>query len=301
MIKRGKQARHQKVLVYGVEGIGKSTFASQFPSPIFFDTEDRLAHLDVASIPINSIADFDYALKEDLSEFKTIILDTVDFFEKICINHVIKNNYMGDTDKYMSYGSGFRAMRTLFEKYINNLNNYCTQHGKHFVLIGHARMQKVEDVLLAKQFDRWTITLDDRNSEFVKAMVDCNFFCQYQHIAMEGKDKKTRAVATQNRILYTQHHAGFDAKNSWGLPESIEMDYKHIQKFVPEKVEAKTEKESIAKAKQREVLELAEPLGGIEYVKTLLDGKRFAELEDWEQDALIQRIKDDLQLSSMGV
>lgn len=28
-----------KVVVYGPEGIGKSTFAAQFPEPLFIDTE----------------------------------------------------------------------------------------------------------------------------------------------------------------------------------------------------------------------------------------------------------------------
>lgn len=29
-----------KVVLYGPEGIGKSTFAAQFPDPVFLDTEE---------------------------------------------------------------------------------------------------------------------------------------------------------------------------------------------------------------------------------------------------------------------
>ena len=47
-ITTGKRKRAQKVVVYGTEGIGKTTFASHFPSPVFIDTEGSTDHLDVA-------------------------------------------------------------------------------------------------------------------------------------------------------------------------------------------------------------------------------------------------------------
>ena len=43
----GKVPKAQKIVLYGVEGIGKSTFASQFPNPLFIDTEDSTLHMDV--------------------------------------------------------------------------------------------------------------------------------------------------------------------------------------------------------------------------------------------------------------
>ncbi|HGK8378107.1 TPA: AAA family ATPase, partial [Streptococcus pyogenes] len=34
-ITRGKRARAQRVIIYGPEGIGKSSFAANFPEPLF--------------------------------------------------------------------------------------------------------------------------------------------------------------------------------------------------------------------------------------------------------------------------
>ena len=48
---RGKIGGAQKVVVYGPEGIGKSTFAAQFPEPLFIDTEGSTRHMDVARLP----------------------------------------------------------------------------------------------------------------------------------------------------------------------------------------------------------------------------------------------------------
>lgn len=46
-ITRGKRQEAQKIVLYGPEGIGKSTFAAQFPEPLFIDTEGSTANMDV--------------------------------------------------------------------------------------------------------------------------------------------------------------------------------------------------------------------------------------------------------------
>ena len=38
-ITSGKVIRPQKVVIYGSEGIGKTSMAAQFPNPLFIDTE----------------------------------------------------------------------------------------------------------------------------------------------------------------------------------------------------------------------------------------------------------------------
>lgn len=48
----GKIKRPQKVVIYGSEGIGKSTFAAQFPKPLFIDTEGGTSHMNVRRINI---------------------------------------------------------------------------------------------------------------------------------------------------------------------------------------------------------------------------------------------------------
>ena len=49
-ITSGKIDRALKVVVYGSEGIGKTTFAAAFPEPLFIDTEGGTAHMDVRRI-----------------------------------------------------------------------------------------------------------------------------------------------------------------------------------------------------------------------------------------------------------
>ncbi len=49
---KGRRAKPIRTLLYGVEGIGKSTFAANAPSPIFVGAEDGTDHLDVTRFPM---------------------------------------------------------------------------------------------------------------------------------------------------------------------------------------------------------------------------------------------------------
>ncbi|WP_040932120.1 AAA family ATPase, partial [Paenibacillus larvae] len=47
----GKVQKAKKVVLYGPEGIGKSSLAAQFPNPVFIDTEGSTTELDVQRLP----------------------------------------------------------------------------------------------------------------------------------------------------------------------------------------------------------------------------------------------------------
>ena len=50
-ITSGRIARPQKLVIYGSEGIGKTSLAAQCPDPLFIDTEGGSSHLDVRRLP----------------------------------------------------------------------------------------------------------------------------------------------------------------------------------------------------------------------------------------------------------
>ena len=84
-ITRGKQPGAQKVVLYGPEGIGKSTFASKFPDPVFIDTEGSTRHLDVARLPKpsswNLLMSAVKYVRDNPSVCKTLVIDTLDWAE----------------------------------------------------------------------------------------------------------------------------------------------------------------------------------------------------------------------------
>ena len=92
-ITRGKIPSAQKVVIDGPEGIGKSTFASHFPNPVFIDTEGSTKHMDVARMDAPSswtmlMEEVTAVKKEGAGVFKTLVLDTADWAEQMCAKHV---------------------------------------------------------------------------------------------------------------------------------------------------------------------------------------------------------------------
>ena len=85
MLRRGRVTRPQKSAIYGPEGVGKTTLASQAPNPVFLDTEGGTDHLDVARLTAEKWEDI-LAIINQLAtephEFRTLVIDTIDWLEK---------------------------------------------------------------------------------------------------------------------------------------------------------------------------------------------------------------------------
>ena len=85
----GKQATALKIVVYGPEGIGKSTFASKFPRPVFIDTEGSTKHMDVARTPRPTswamLMEQVRYFRDRPGEYATLVIDTADWAEQLCI------------------------------------------------------------------------------------------------------------------------------------------------------------------------------------------------------------------------
>ena len=46
-----RQPQPPRIMIYGSEGVGKSTFAASSPKPVFVQTEDGLSEIDTAKLP----------------------------------------------------------------------------------------------------------------------------------------------------------------------------------------------------------------------------------------------------------
>lgn len=142
-ITRGKIQKAKKVVIYGPEGIGKSTFAARFPGAVFIDTEGSTNDMDVARLPRptswNMLFDEIEYIKTNTDECKTLVIDTVDWAELLCVEHICAvHNKKGIED--FGYGNGYVYTKEEFVRWWDEEPDY------------HQRQWVAADGLIYQQF-----------------------------------------------------------------------------------------------------------------------------------------------------
>lgn len=236
-ITSGVLKRPQKVVVYGPEGIGKSTFASHFPDPLFLDIEDSTSQLDVKRIQgINSWEMLLSLISQINRErhCKTVVVDTADWAEKLCIQHVCAVNKKGSIEDF-GYGSGYVKLLEEFAKLLEALN-LSVKAGINVVLNAHAQIRKFEQPDEMGAYDRWELKLNKKTTAqtaaIVKEWADALLFINYKTVVVADDNGKKKGVGGK-RVMYTQHASTWDAKNRWGLPMEMPFEYESIARFIP--------------------------------------------------------------------
>lgn len=234
-ITKGKIASAQKVVIYGPEGIGKSTFAAQFPEPLFIDTEGSTKQLDIARMDkptswemlSNQIA---YA-KANPGICKTLIIDTIDWAEQLCIDSICAA-YQKKGIEDFGYGNGYVYEKEEFGRFLNSLEEL-VEKGINVVLTAHAQLRKFSQPDEIGEYDRWELKLGKKTgsqiSPLVKEWADMVLFANYKTVAV-ATDKEGKKFKAQGggRVMYTQHHACWDAKNRHGLANELPFDFSQI-------------------------------------------------------------------------
>ena len=234
-ISEGKKIRPQKVVIYGPEGIGKTTLAAQFPDPLFLDLEDGSSTMDVRRV--EDIGTWDTLLGvineiyKDPGICKTLVIDTADKAENMAIKAVCEERGLKGIED-AGYGKGYTY---LFEKmaYLLTGLDYLIRKGVNVVILAHAQMRKFEQPDELGAYDRWELKLSKKSAPLVKEWADIMLFCNYKTNVSISQDGKARASGGK-RVMYTSHHACWDAKNRHGLKEQLNMDYNEIKHIFEE-------------------------------------------------------------------
>lgn len=228
---RGRIPCAKKVLVYGPEGIGKSTFASRFPDPLFIDTEGSTKEMDVARTPAPSswsmLMEQARYVKEHPEVCRTLAIDTADWAEMLCIDHILAK-YQQSSIEGFGYGKGYTYVQEEFGRLLNLLEEVVGK-GVNIVLTAHAKMRKFEQPDEMGAYDRWETKLSKGVAPMVKEWADIVLFANYKtySVAVDDKGKKRKAQGG-SRVMYTSHHPCWDAKNRYSLPEEMPFDYSGI-------------------------------------------------------------------------
>lgn len=238
-ITRGKIIGAQKIAIYGAEGVGKSTFAAQFPAPLFSDTEDSTKHIDVARFPKPTswtmLLEQARYVKANPSICNTYVTDTGDWAEKLCRDHVCSSAQKTSISDF-SHGQGYVKLMEEFGKFLNLLSDVIDQ-GINVVIVCHATMRKFEQPDEMGSYDRWEMKLEKKVYPLIKEWADMIIFMNYENIVInvdgQGAQKGKNKVQGGKRVMYTSHHPCWDAKNRHGLTDKLPLDYSAIAHCIP--------------------------------------------------------------------
>mgnify|MGYP000131569101 CR=1 FL=1 len=239
-ITSGTIAAPVKTVLYGPEGIGKSTFAAQFPAPVFIDTEGGTKRLNVARLP----APTSWAmLLDEVAEVSrgnvpcgTLVIDTADWAERLCIDAVCARAKVKGIEDF-GYGKGYTYAKEEFGKLLDALEEVLNT-GHNVVVLAHAAITKFEQPDAVGNYDRWSMKNQQTGSPSAAGMVRHAAVCQLPKTVVGKRPAVTPNAKNKasggRRVLYTSHHPCWDAKNRFGLPEELPFEYASIAACIPD-------------------------------------------------------------------
>jgi GTPase SAR1 family protein len=226
-ITSGKQTRAQRVVIYGVESVGKSTFAAKFPKPLFLDVEGGTAHLDTNRSEIDDAAALESAIREcQTASYDTIIIDSIDWTERMLVDQLLAEHKKKSVEDF-GYGKGYVMAAEKMARLLSQLD-LLIDAGKNVVLIAHAQVRRAEPPDLMAAYDRYELKLEKKASPLVKEWADELWFFKFKTKTVESESGRSKGVGGKERIILTTHSAAYDAKTRSGLAEELPLVWESV-------------------------------------------------------------------------
>ena len=214
-----------RLVIYGPEKMGKTTLASEFPAPVFLQTErgesgdlelDSFGHLT----SFGSVLDGIGVLASEDHGFKTVVLDSVSAMEKLIWAEVCRRNNWSSIEQ-PGFGKGYVETDYAWAEVIDALNFLRNERGMNVILIAHATITRFDDPE-TQSYSRYDIDLHKRAEAMLKREVDAILLVKKDvTIKQEGPGGKGRARADggETRWIYCQGRPAFTAGNRYNMPE----------------------------------------------------------------------------------
>jgi hypothetical protein len=275
-----------RVLIHGVDGVGKSTFGADAPKPIFLGTEDGTEHLDVARFPAietwPDVLDAIQTLTSGEHDYQTLVVDSLDWAEPYLHRHICQRHGVTSVEEIGGgYGKWVQVALDEWRIFIAAIERMQRERKMGVILIAHSFIKSFKDPL-TEGFDRYVLKLNDKAAGLMREWCKGVYFANYETFAVKDKNKRVRGVSTGARLLYTKYTAGFDAKDRYGLPETIPLSWEEFDRA--RRAGAPADPVALVDAIRRKAAELGgeleqKALGAIERAEG--DVSKLARINDW--------------------
>jgi hypothetical protein len=236
-VQHGRNAKPPRILVYGTEGIGKSTFGSQAPKPIFIQTEDGLDEIACDKFPLATTFDDVVTALSELGsqehEYETVVIDSLDWTERLIWDKLCAQYGVNSIEKVDGgYARGYMHALTFWRQIIDQLNALRNQRGMVVLLIAHAKVERFEDPE-AVGYDRYVPRLHKHATGLISEWSDVvcfatrKFRTQSEDAAFGRKRNIAHAIGRDggDRILRCVGGPACVAKNRYGIVEELPLSW----------------------------------------------------------------------------
>ena len=252
-IHQGRKNLPPRFLIYGIEGIGKSTLANNSPNPIFIPTEEGLDEIDCQSFPLAlSLADVENnirALIQEEHDFQTVVIDTADWLELLIWDSLCKTYGVESIEKVDGgYARGYKHALTPWRKILEGLDILRRRKNMAVILLAHAKIEKFEDPEHSA-YDRYSPRLHKHSNALVSEWSDGVLFATRKIITKteDGGFNKVRTTAAGlgkdggERVLRCIGSPACVAKNRYNLPSEIPLNWNSLATAMIENREVKSD------------------------------------------------------------
>ena len=227
-IKTGRIVLPPKIVLYGVEGIGKSTFGASLPDPFFISTEGGSDLFDVTRVEISHASQLEEVftyLSQNLDKWKSLVIDSIDWLEYIIGAEIAKQN-KADILENIKWNKGGVFLQRRMKSILSGPLEFFKKKGKFVLLIGHTEVQTFTDPELSDSYDRYSLKAHKKTQQLYKEWSDCLFFANYDKDLINGK-----AITQGKRLVWANHSASLDAKNRFSIPDGLELNFNNFTPY----------------------------------------------------------------------
>jgi hypothetical protein len=280
-LQRGIQASPPIICCYGDEGIGKTRMAANAPNPVFIFTENSKGKLDVAGWTVTSyeeVMEATVALLNDEHDFKTVVYDSLDWFEPMVWRYMISQQPTSEKGKPIAniedygFGKGYKYALDYWRDFLDLVDQLRTKKDMAVIFLAHPTLTKISPPD-GDSYDAWTLKLQNSDKTSAKDKIteycDMVLFANWKSARTEEElgfgNTRARAVGNGERIVNTEKRPAFDAKNRYDLPAQIHIkdkDWSELWSVIAENTpwfkqfaepEAKPEPKAVKKAEPKAV------------------------------------------------
>lgn len=221
-----------RLVLYGPQGMGKTTFAAQAPATVFMDIEDGLHGISAAKQRVmnwGEVVEMITALHQQEHQFKTLAVDTIDWLERLIHTAVALDNNVKAIDD-IPYGRGFNYAVGYWEKFLSGMTSLRDNKGMTIVLLAHDKIKRFDDPM-TDGYDRYMLKLHDKAGALVQEWADGVLFMKtktFIKTEKAGFSEKKKGI-DGGVYLHTTETPAYQAKHrtSLALPDEIAVSEKN--------------------------------------------------------------------------